>query len=45
MQYIFKEILVLSIICNKCGGNDDKIFKKVSTEIEILGIIDNTITE
>ena len=26
MSYIFNETLVLSIICDKCGSNNDAIF-------------------
>ena len=34
--------LVLSIICNKCGSNNDTIFKKeFSEKLKILGLIDN----
>ena len=28
VSYIFDNTLVLSIICDKCGSNDEKIFKK-----------------
>ena len=36
-------MLVLSIICDKCGSNDEKIFKEEeSIEIlKILGLINN----
>ena len=42
-SYTFNEALVLSIICDKCGSNDDKIFTiEESIEIlKILGLIDN----
>ena len=42
MPYIFyKTLLVLSIFSNRCGSNDEKIFKtKETTKIlEILGLI------
>ena len=41
ISYIFCETLVLPIICNKCGSNNDTIFKEdESTEIqEVLGLI------
>lgn len=41
--HFFNEALVLSIICDKCGSNDDKIFT-IEESIEILktlGLIDN----
>ena len=28
ISYIFDEILSLSTICDKCGSNDQKIFKE-----------------
>ena len=28
ISYIFDQTLVLSIICNKCSSNDEKIFKE-----------------
>ena len=42
-SYTFNEALVLSIICDKCGSNDDKTFTiEESIEIfKILGLIDN----
>ena len=36
-KYIFKETLVLSIICCMWGSNDEKIFKEEES-IEILKI-------
>ena len=41
VSYIFEKILVLSIICSKCGSKDEKIFKeKESLEVlKILGLI------
>ena len=40
---IFEKALVLSIICSKCGNEDEKIFKEEeSTEIlKILGLTEN----
>ena len=40
---IFDKALVLSIICDKCGSNDEKLFKEEeSIEIlKILGLINN----
>ena len=28
ISYIFEKTLVLSIICSKCGNDDEKIFKE-----------------
>ena len=41
--YIFEKSLVISIICSKCGNEDEKIVKdEESTEVlEILGLIKN----
>ena len=36
-MYTFDKILVLSIICGKCGNEDQKIFKEEEA-IEILKI-------
>ena len=42
MLYIFNEISVLSIICDKCGSNKDIFEKEESTEtLKILGLIGN----
>ena len=38
ISYIFKNTLVLSIICSKCKNKDGKIFKKEES-IEILKIL------
>ena len=43
VSYILDKTLVLSITCDKCGSNDQKIFKKEES-IEILktlGLIKN----
>ena len=43
ISHIFEKRLVLSIICSKCGYEDEKIFKEESNEIlRILGFIKNT---
>ena len=44
LSYIFNETLVIYIICGKCGGNNDTVFKKEeSTEIlKVLGLVNNT---
>ena len=40
--YTFEKTLVISIICIKCGNEDEKIFQEESTEIpKILGFIKN----
>ena len=41
--YVFNKNLVFSIICDKCGSNNDKVFKEEeSIEIlKVLGLIDN----
>ena len=46
VSYIIGKTLVLSIICDKCGSNDENIFnEKESTEIlKIIGFI-NSIEE
>ena len=36
--YVFNETLVVSIICGKCGNNNDTIFK-IEESIEILQIL------
>ena len=43
VSYICYKILLLSSICNKCGSEDDKIFKEeVSLEIlKILSLIND----
>ena len=42
ISYLFNKALVLVIICDKCGSNDEKIFNKKSIEIlKILGLINN----
>ena len=41
-SYIFEKKIVFSIICSKCGNEDEKIFKEESIEIlKILGLIEN----
>ena len=35
MSYIYDKALVLFIICDKCGGNNERIFKEEEL-IEIL---------
>ena len=35
MPYIYDKVLVLFIICDKCGGNNERIFKEEEL-IEIL---------
>ena len=43
ISFIFEKTLVLSIICSKCGNEDEKIFnKEESIEIlNLLGLIEN----
>ena len=42
VSYICYKTLLLSSICNKCGSEDDKIFKEVSLEIlKILSLIND----
>ena len=43
MSYICDKTLLLSSICNKCGSEDEKIFKEEkSIEIlKIFGLINN----
>ena len=43
MSYIFEKTWVLSIICSKCGNEDEKIFKEEESieELKILGLIEN----
>ena len=43
ISYIFEKTLVVSIIYNKCGNEDEKIFKEEdSIEIlKILGLVNN----
>ena len=43
MLYVFNKKFVIYIICDKCGSNDDKVFKEEeSIEIlKVLGLIDN----
>ena len=43
LTFDFNKTLVLSIICDKCGSNDEKIFKENdSVRIsKILDLIDN----
>ena len=36
---IFKKIIVLSIVCSKCGNKDENIFKEEKSK-EILRILD-----
>ena len=36
--YVFNETLVVSVICGKCGNNNDTIFK-IEESIEILQIL------
>ena len=39
---MFDKTLVLSIVCDKCGSKDEKIFKEESIEIlKVLGLIKN----
>ena len=39
IHYIFDKTLVFSIICDKCGCQDKKVFKEEES-IEILKILD-----
>ena len=43
ISYLLEKTLVLSIICNKCKNEEEKIFKeKESIEIlKVLGLIEN----
>ena len=43
ITYIFDKTSVLSIICNKCGSIDEKIFTEegLTETIKILGLINN----
>ena len=43
ISFLLEKILVLSIICNKCKHEDEKLFKEEeSIEIlEIFGLIEN----
>ena len=43
ISYIYDKTLPLSRVCNKCGGENEKIFKaEESIEIsKILGLINN----
>ena len=43
MSFIFNKTLFLSIICGKCGSNDDKMLKEKESSkiIKILGLINN----
>ena len=43
ISYLLGKLLVLSIICSKCTGKDEKIFKEEeSIEIlKIIGLIEN----
>ena len=43
ISFLLEKILVLSIICNKCKNEDEKLFKEEeSIEIlEIIGLIEN----
>lgn len=43
IKYIFVKILVFSVMCRKCGNNNDKIFKEVESVkmSRILGSIND----
>ena len=43
IKYIFVKILVFSVMCRKCGNNNDKIFKEVESAkmSRILGSIND----
>ena len=42
ISFICVKILLLFSICNKCGSEDEKIFKEESNEIlKILGLLNN----
>ena len=38
ISYIFEKTLVIYIICNKCGNEDEKIFKEEES-IDLLKIL------
>ena len=42
-MYIFEKTLVLSIICDKCGSEDEIVFKEeeLIEVLKILGLIKN----
>ena len=42
-MYIFEKTLVLSIICDKCGNEDETVFKEeeLIEVLKILGLIKN----
>ena len=42
ISYIFDKTLILPVICDKCGSNDEKIVKEEES-INILKIIDSII--
>ena len=37
--YIFKKILILSVICNNCKNGDEEIFEEGEESIKMLNII------
>ena len=43
MLYLLEKTLVLSIICNKCKNEDEKLFKEEESieMLKILGLIEN----
>ena len=43
ISYIFDKTLSVSIICDKCGSKDEKIFKEEESikTLKILGLINN----
>ena len=43
MLYLLDKTLVLSIICNKCKNEDEKLFKEEESieMLKILGLIEN----
>ena len=48
MPYIFYETLIIAVICDKCGSNDENLFKKIKKEesnemLKILGLSNNSV--
>ena len=43
-SYNFNKTSVLSIVCDKCSGNDEKIFKEIEI-LKILGLIKKRMNE
>ena len=43
ISHIFKNTLILSIVCSKCENKDEKIYKEQDSieTLEIVGIIKN----